>query len=95
MENRPCLIEEESAFAYEKDDLVTLRPGRNHSVVDGFVERMLQLYCCQPIKIIGSSDPSGVGKSADDSQYLFCSKVHISPDHASGLQEKRSERLIV
>ena len=46
MENRPCLVEGEKAFAYEKEDLVTLRPGRDHSFVDAFVERMLKVNPC-------------------------------------------------
>ena len=51
MENRPCLVEAERAFAYEEEDLVTLRPGRDHSSVDIFVERMLQTYQCRLLKV--------------------------------------------
>lgn len=51
LENKPCLMEVEAAFAYEKEDLITLRPGRDHSIVDAFVERMLQTYQCRPLKV--------------------------------------------
>ncbi|MCJ1265852.1 hypothetical protein MMC22_005733 [Lobaria immixta] len=36
IEKNACLVERESRFAYEKEDLVTLRPGRDHSFVDAF-----------------------------------------------------------
>lgn len=51
IENRRCLVEEESAFAYHKEDLVTLRPGRDHSFVDAFVERMLRSFHCRPLQV--------------------------------------------
>ncbi|KAG7008239.1 hypothetical protein G7Y79_00006g018590 [Physcia stellaris] len=50
IENRQCLVEAESAFAYHKEDLVTLRPGRDHSFVDAFVEHLLKEYPCKPLK---------------------------------------------
>lgn len=53
MENRPCLVEDEKAFAYEKEDLITLRPGRDHSFVDGFVERMLKIFHCRLLRVGG------------------------------------------
>ena len=51
IENRNCIVEEESAFAYHKEDLVTLRPGRDHSFVDAFVERMLRSFHCRPLQV--------------------------------------------
>ena len=53
IENRQCLMEAESSFAYEKEDLVTLRPGRDRSFVDEFVERMLKVWHCRLIKVGG------------------------------------------
>ena len=53
MENRPCLVEDEKAFAYDKEDLITLRPGRDHSFVDGFVERMLKIFHCRLLRVGG------------------------------------------
>ena len=35
------LFEEESRFIYEKHDLITLRPGREHAWLDTIVERLL------------------------------------------------------
>ena len=51
VEGRRCLVESESAFAYHKEDLVTLRPGRDHSFVDAFVERMLRTFHCGPLQV--------------------------------------------
>lgn len=41
------LFEEESDFVYEKEDLVTLRPGREHAWLDGILERVLQTCRCR------------------------------------------------
>ena len=51
LENRPNLVEGERAFAYQKEDLVTLRPGRDHSFVDAFVEHLLKTFPCKPLKV--------------------------------------------
>ena len=51
IENRKCLAEAESKFAYHKEDLVTLRPGRDHSFVDAFVEHLLKTFPCRPLKV--------------------------------------------
>lgn len=53
MKNRPCLVEDETAFAYEKEDLITLRPGRDRSFVDAFVERMLKVWHCRLLRVGG------------------------------------------
>ena len=41
------LFEEEAEFIYEKEDLVTLRPGRDHAWLDGVLERLLQICRCR------------------------------------------------
>lgn len=41
------LFEEESGFIYEKEDLITLRPGREHAWLDGLIERILQVFRCR------------------------------------------------
>ena len=50
IEKNGCFIQPENRFVYEKEDLVTLRPGRDHSFVDAFVERMLRYFDCRPLK---------------------------------------------
>ncbi|KAL8967089.1 MAG: hypothetical protein Q9183_003076 [Haloplaca sp. 2 TL-2023] len=37
------LFEEESSWVYDKEDLVTLRPGREHAWLDGILERVLKV----------------------------------------------------
>lgn len=64
VEGRQCLVESESAFAYHKEDLVTLRPGRDHSFVDAFVERMLRTFHCHLFQKIFCSEETA-SKSAD------------------------------
>ena len=41
------LPEAESSFIYEKEDLVTLRPGREHAWLDTLLERILRLCRCR------------------------------------------------
>ena len=41
------LFEEESGFIYEKEDLITLRPGREYAWLDGIIERILQAFRCK------------------------------------------------
>ena len=41
------LFEEESGFIYEKEDLITLRPGKEHAWLDGIIERILQAFRCR------------------------------------------------
>lgn len=40
------LYEKESDFIYEKEDLVTLRPGREYAWLDSILERLLQTFRC-------------------------------------------------
>ena len=51
MENRAPLVEAEAAFVYDKEDLITLRPGRDRSFVDAFVESMLRVFNCKPLNV--------------------------------------------
>lgn len=52
IENRQCLVEEEEAFAYHKEDLVTLRPVRDHSFVEeAVIENMLRKSHCRPLQV--------------------------------------------
>ncbi|KAL8634804.1 MAG: hypothetical protein Q9228_007634, partial [Teloschistes exilis] len=41
------LYEAEMDFIYEKEDLVTLRPGRDHGWLDVLVERVLLYFRCK------------------------------------------------
>ena len=52
LENRPCLGKDDSSFAYHTEDLVTLRPGRDRSSVDAFVERMLRVFHCRLLQVL-------------------------------------------
>ena len=45
------LFKKDMEFIYEKEDLVTLRPGREHAWLDGFLERLLKVLRCRLIKV--------------------------------------------
>lgn len=51
MENHTKIVEGERSFAYQKEDLVTLRPGRDYSYVDAFVEETLKALHCRPLQV--------------------------------------------
>ena len=41
------LFKKNQRFIYEKEDLVTLRPGREHAWLDGLLERILKVLQCR------------------------------------------------
>ncbi len=45
------LMEADSEFIYRKEDLVTLRPGRESAWLDAFVERLLKMIHCKPVQV--------------------------------------------
>lgn len=52
IENDPNLLAEgDDEFAYHKEDLVTLRSGREYAWLDAAVERILQLLPTKPTKV--------------------------------------------
>ncbi|KAL8683115.1 MAG: hypothetical protein Q9186_000929 [Xanthomendoza sp. 1 TL-2023] len=44
------LMAADSEFIYRKEDLVTLRPGRESAWLDAFVERLLKMIHCKPVQ---------------------------------------------
>ena len=49
------LYERESEFIYDKEDLVTLRPGREYAWLDGCVERILQKCRCRLLRVYSTT----------------------------------------
>ena len=45
------LYKKDMEFVYEKEDLVTLRPGREHAWLDGLLERTLKVLRCRLIRV--------------------------------------------
>ncbi|MCJ1431896.1 hypothetical protein MMC27_001252 [Xylographa pallens] len=70
MENHTPLFEAEASFIYEKEDLITLRPGRETAFLDAFVERMLQMCHCKPIQRMFCSEETRL-KSDDANLHYF------------------------
>jgi hypothetical protein len=50
MNNDKPLVEEEGSFIYRKEDLITLRPGREHAWLDTGVEKVLRVLNCSVIQ---------------------------------------------
>ena len=47
----PPLLAEDRAWIFEREDLVTLRPGRENAWLDGVVERILYKCHCNAIEV--------------------------------------------
>ena len=45
------LLKAEADFIYRKEDLVTLRPGRESPWLDAFVERILKFFPCRAFRV--------------------------------------------
>jgi len=58
MFNRKAIDEEEASWIKYRDDLVTLRPGREHAWLDGIVEGLLKICHCKLIDIMFRSKVS-------------------------------------
>ena len=54
---RPQLLDEDAEYISRKEDLVTLRPGRETAWLDASVERMLKVIHCRPIEVRIKSFP--------------------------------------
>ena len=49
-EKKP-LLDEEYGFIYNKEDLITLRDGREMAFLDSFTEKMLQTFNCALLQV--------------------------------------------
>ncbi len=68
------LYEKEMEYIYEKDDLVTLRPGREHAWLDGMIESILKICRCRLLRV-SCEGPSGRIIAYIARQFLFVSEV--------------------
>ncbi|KAL8754705.1 MAG: hypothetical protein Q9199_004153 [Rusavskia elegans] len=46
------MYEEEMSWIYDKEDLVSLRPGREHAWLDGMLERLLKVCRCGLVRVL-------------------------------------------
>lgn len=81
------LLKADSNFVYRKEDLVTLRPGRESAWLDSSVERLLGLLHCKLIRVskINTSRLGHGDSNRPCGKYIFCSKVSCSVDLRSSL----------
>lgn len=68
------LYEQESDFIYHKEDLITLRPGREHAWLDGVLERILQKCRCNLLLVRGILIP----RLANDADFCLIVSIPIS-----------------
>jgi hypothetical protein len=45
------LVDEESGFIYRKEDLITLRDGREMAFLDSFTEKVLKIFHCPFLQV--------------------------------------------
>jgi hypothetical protein len=50
--NRKPLVQAEATWIHHKDDLVTLRVGREHAWLDSIVEELLRLFHCRLVNFM-------------------------------------------
>ncbi|KAK8108538.1 hypothetical protein PG984_014339 [Apiospora sp. TS-2023a] len=65
---RKPLVDEEYGFIYQKEDLITLRDGREMAVLDSFTERLLRTFHCSLLQNLlhqGIPTPSPSRTSVD------------------------------
>jgi hypothetical protein len=55
---RTPLVDVDAEFIYKKEDLITLRPGRESAWLDAFVERVLKMFPLRPVQYLFCSEAS-------------------------------------
>ena len=60
MQNRNQIVKKEDAWIEHKEDIVTLRTGREHAWLDEIIERFLKLCHCRLVDVIFCSKVSSI-----------------------------------
>lgn len=81
--NRKALDEEEASWIHHREDLITLKPGREHAWLDGIVEGLLKVCHCKLVDKIFRSKVKG--NLSSELRYLTNiketrEKTEIDPD---------------
>lgn len=61
---KKLLVDEEWQFIYQKEDLITLRDGREMAALDSLTERLLQAFHC-PLLQVSILHPENEGEESD------------------------------
>ena len=73
------MYEEEMSWIYDKEDLVSLRPGREHAWLDGMLERLLKVCRCRLVRVMNTFLSDHIDSTTNmTSQYIFCTPVGSS-----------------
>jgi hypothetical protein len=79
--NRNCLIDGEASWIQQRDDLITLRAGREHAWFDGVVEGILKVCHCRLIDTLFRSEVS------HPFQFQCCGRV-VNEDRKRAKKQK-------
>jgi hypothetical protein len=52
MNNRKPLLEADASWVHKKEDLVTLRAGREHAWLDSGIEKCLRMIHCPAVQFV-------------------------------------------
>lgn len=73
-------MEGDNEFIYRKEDLVTLRPGRESAWLDAFVERLLKLIHCKPVQVrLSASEPPKIRTKTSNYRSICFAPRYSSP----------------
>ncbi|MCJ1462368.1 hypothetical protein MMC07_000968 [Pseudocyphellaria aurata] len=71
------LTEEESAFIYEKEDLITLRPGREHAWLDDIIEKTLKIFRCRLLRFFFCSKETRAKTNDPNIHYYDRTRISV------------------
>ena len=54
LDNAKPVASAEQDFIHRREDLITLRPGREHAFLDSFIEWVIRRLKCKPITVHSS-----------------------------------------
>ncbi|KAF2807251.1 uncharacterized protein BDZ99DRAFT_478754 [Mytilinidion resinicola] len=76
MRNKELVVEEEREWIYRKEDMITLRAGREHARLDAGIEGFFKLFHCDLIKWLFCSKETQM-KSNGDEIYYTRSRINL------------------
>lgn len=89
LDGTQTLPEKQSSYIRWREDLVTLRPGREHAWLDRAIEKSLKFTRCRPIDVSRSFLAGGSMLTLE--QYMFCDQVDFSSTLPQNLAQLTSQ----
>jgi len=76
MHNKEAVVEEEREWIYRKEDMITLRAGREHAWLDAGIEGFFRIFHCKLIKWLFCSKETQM-KSGGIEVYYTRSRINV------------------